>query len=304
MNSKTIKPERKKIVNSNNAINLSSNNKDTKMKPFVKWAGGKTQLLKELNVIKPNSFKKYIEPFVGGGAFLLNLEPKKAIINDINKELINAFQVIKNNHYELIKKLIEIAAEHNKCKTKKSFYLKMRSDEKTNSIEKAARFIYLNKTCFNGLYRENNKGQFNVPYNGKNKLILDNIFYIDNIEKISNFLKTNNIKIFNKDYKYIIKSAKKSDFMFVDPPYDKEDKKSFTKYNKNDFNEQNQIELAKILKKADKKGVKWILTNHNTSLINELYKEFNKKEVVVNRMINPNSKNRIKATTEVIFWNY
>lgn len=303
MNSKTTRTLKNK-VDSKNTNHLFVIPKKAKMKPFVKWAGGKTQLLKELNKIKPESFKNYYEPFVGGGAFLLNLEPKKAIINDINKELINAFKVVKNNHYELVKRLIEIIDEHNKCKSKKDFYLKMRSASKTNAVEQAARFIYLNKTCFNGLYRENSKGEFNVPYNGKSNLNLDTVASIENIENISHFLKKNNIKIFNKDYKDIIKSAKKQDFIFVDPPYDKEDKASFTKYNKDDFNEQNQIELANSLKEADKKGVKWILTNHNTSLINELYKDFNKKEVVVNRMINSNSKNRIKTTTEVIFWNY
>lgn len=273
------------------------------MKPFVKWAGGKTQLLKELNEIKPDNFKNYLEPFVGGGAFLLNLEPKKAIINDINKELINAFQVIKNNKEELINELDKMVKEHNKFN--KEFYLKIRRyDSIYNDVQKAARFIYLNKTCFNGLYRENSKGQFNVPFNGKDKIDLNLLAPIDNINEINKFLNNNLIDIKNEDYKNIIKQAKKNDFLFVDPPYDKEDKFSFTKYNKNDFNEQDQIELANELKKAHKKGVKWIITNHNTTLINELYKTFNKKEITVNRMINSNSDKRRKITKEVIFWNY
>lgn len=273
------------------------------MKPFVKWAGGKTQLLKELNAIKPKYFENYLEPFVGGGAFLLNLQPKKAIINDINKELINAFEIIKTKKEDLLNELNKMIKKHNKFN--KEFYLKIRSNVFIyNDVQKAARFIYLNKTCFNGLYRENSKGEFNVPFNGKNKIDLNLVAPVDNINEINKFLNNNLIDIKNEDYKNIIKQAKKNDFLFVDPPYDKEDKASFTKYNKDDFNEQNQIELANSLKEADRKGVKWILTNHNTSLINELYKDFNKREIIVNRMINRNSNARHKITKEVIFWNY
>lgn len=273
------------------------------MKPFIKWAGGKSQLLTEIEKYLPNNFNNYIEPFLGGGALLLKLKPKTAIINDINSHLINTWKTIKNNLKKLKIELDKMIIIHNK--EGKKYYLKIRKLKPNSLISDAARFLYLNKTCFNGLYRENNKGEFNVPYNNKNFLTLKSLLEENNVKDIHNYLKNNKVSIFNKDYKLIIEKAKKGDFIFIDPPYDIENnKQTFTKYSKNDFTQSDQIELSNILKKADEKGIYWMITNHNTELINDLYKNYNCKKVIVNRMINSNSSKRKKATIETIFWNY
>lgn len=273
------------------------------MKPFVKWVGGKTQLLNSLLPLIPKKFNNYLEPFLGGGALFFNVAPEKAIINDINSSLIETYKSIKNNLENIIKILELMVVSHNEAK--ENYYLSVRKTYPKNSSEIAARFIYLNKTCFNGLYRENSRGEFNVPYNKKDFITMDSLVDLNNLTNISNYLNAKNIEIYSTDYKKIINLAKKGDFIFVDPPYDVEDnKRSFTRYNKTDFTRKNQEELAFILQEAHKKGVKWILTNHSTDFIKNLYKDFNMKEIVVNRMISSRPSNRKNATKEVIIFNY
>ncbi len=271
--------------------------KASKPKPFVKWAGGKRQLTAFLLNEIPTEFNTYIEPFVGGGALLFEILPKKAIINDLNEELINTYLVIKNNVDDLIESL-------KKHKNEKAYFYEIRAlnPEKLSPVERASRFIYLNKTCFNGLYRENSKGQFNVPFGKyKNPKILDE----ENLRAVSDYLNSIDVKIYNRDYKDICNLAKKGDFIYLDPPYYPISKtSSFTKYNKYDFTEKDQIQLSKVFKELDKKGCYVMLSNSNTDFIKNLYKNFNIKEIEASRAINCKGDRRKKAKVEVLIKNY
>jgi DNA adenine methylase len=271
--------------------------KVAKPKPFVKWAGGKRQLIKVLTNNLPPSYNRYIEPFVGGGALLFEVLPYKAIINDINTELINAYTVIKDD----IDALIEDLKKH---KNEEEYYYKIRSldPEKLSAVERASRFIYLNKTCFNGLYRENSKGKFNVPFGKyKNPKILDE----ENLRAVSEYLNTAEISILNLDYKEVCKLAKKGDFVYLDPPYYPISKSSsFTKYHKLDFTERDQMELTEVFRELDRKGCYVMLSNSNTKFIKELYKEYEIWEVSANRFINCKGDKREKVNVEVLIKNY
>ncbi|NPA53163.1 MAG: DNA adenine methylase [Aquificae bacterium] len=268
-----------------------------KPKPFVKWAGGKRQLIKILKFYLPIEYKTYIEPFVGGGALLFETLPKKAIINDINAELINAYNVIKNNVDELIESL-----KYHKNEKNYYYYIRSLDPDKLTPIERASRFIYLNKTCFNGLYRENSKGKFNVPFgNYKNPKIVDE----ENLKAISEYLNTYDIKIFNGDYKEVCELAEKGDFIYFDPPYYPLNKTaSFTKYNKYDFTEKDQIELANLFKELDRKGCYILLSNSNTNFIRKLYKDYEIIELEANRFINSKGDRRGKSKIEVLIKNF
>ncbi|MCW4573538.1 DNA adenine methylase [Venenivibrio stagnispumantis] len=272
---------------------------NTKPKPFVKWAGGKRQIIDVLLQEKPLNFNNYIEPFLGGGAFLFELMPENAIINDINTELINAYRVIKNYPDELIESLKNHQHQHNE-----NYYYQIRAlnPANLNPIERASRFIYLNKTCYNGLYRENSKGEFNVPFGRyKSPKIVDE----ENIRLVSEYLNNANVEIFNSDYKEVCKLAQEEDFIYLDPPYYPLSKtSSFTKYTRYDFTEDNQIELSMIFKQLDKKGCFVMLSNSNSPFIKELYKGYNIIEIEANRCINANGKKRKKANIEILVKNF
>ncbi len=275
----------------------------SKIRPFVKWAGGKRQIIDKLIKYAPKKFNKYYEPFVGGGAFLFELEPKYAVINDYNIELINVYNCIKDkNKY---KKVLKILDDY-EIKNSKEFYYEIRNMDRDKSlynklsdIEKCARTIYLNKACFNGLYRVNSKNEFNVPFNQKEKV---NTYDKDNVELISLYLRNNDITILNGDFEDAVKSAKANDFIYFDPPYDS-DTDTFTSYTNNGFNRDDQIRLSEVFKKLDKKGCYVMLSNHNTKLINELYRDYNIHVIMAKRNINSNGKGR-GIIEEVIITNY
>ncbi len=275
----------------------------SKIRPFVKWAGGKRQIIDKLIKYAPKKFNKYYEPFVGGGAFLFELEPKYAVINDYNIELINVYNCIKDkNKY---KKVLKILDDY-EIKNSKEFYYEIRNMDRDKSlynklsdIEKCARTIYLNKACFNGLYRVNSKNEFNVPFNQKEKV---NTYDKDNVELISLYLRNNDITILNGDFEDAVKSAKANDFIYFDPPYDS-DTDTFTSYTNNGFNRDDQIRLSEVFKKLDKKGCYVMLSNHNTKLINELYRDYNIHVIMAKRNINSNGKGR-GTIEEVIITNY
>jgi len=271
------------------------------VKPFIKWAGGKKQLIEQFAPFFPKKIEIYYEPFVGSGVvafFLLESHPeiKKIYLSDINEELITAYDVVKNNVEELIKVLKEYEKKHNK-----EFFYKIRSqDIKTlNRVHIAARFIYLNKTCFNGLYRVNSKGEFNVPIGSyKNPLICAE----KNLRDISKSLKKDDIK--NKQFYDAVKDAKEGDFIYFDPPYyPLPNATSFTKYTKEKFLDEEQKLLAKVFKELDKKGCKIMLSNSDTEFIRNLYKEYYINIVRAKRMINCNAKKRGKVN-EVVITNY
>ena len=278
--------------------------KNLDVHPFVKWAGGKTQLIEVIESHLPETFNRYFEPFVGGGALLFKLQPKAFSINDSNEELICVYKCLENNElFELLKKeLLKHEENHSE-----KYYYQVREMDKSAGFNKlpiyvrAARMIYLNKACFNGLYRVNSKGYFNVP-SGKKKVV--NCFDKKTFDNLNLFFKNRKPVITNIDFEDAVKNAKTGDFVYFDPPYDTwEDKNSFTSYDKNAFGKEEQIRLAKVFKELSDKGVYVMLSNHNTKFINELYKGFHITIVPAKRMINSKADGRGEVE-EVIITNY
>ena len=274
------------------------------MHPIVKWAGGKHQLLEKIKELMPKEYNNYYEPFIGGGALLFELTPKNATINDVNLELLAIYNCMKDD--ELYKLMLDELDKHEKNHNDE-YYYEVRSWDRDNRFEleplwkRAARAIYLNKACFNGLYRVNAKGYFNVPSAKKEKVIT---YDLDNMEAIHNYFKNDNITILSGDFVEATRTAKQGDFVYFDPPYDNfEDKESFTAYSKFDFNKDDQVRLANCFKDLTNRGVKCMLSNHNTKFINELYKDFNINVVNAKRMINANASGRGNVE-EVIITNY
>jgi DNA adenine methylase len=274
--------------------------------PYVKWAGGKTQLLSEIDKTIPSEFNQYFEPFLGGGAMFFHIISNKdiqftAYLSDVNEELINAFNVIKND----VEKLIEVLKNH-EVEYKKNpleYYYELRSNIKsTNNIQRAARFITLNKTCYNGLYRVNKKGIFNVPIGRyKNPVICDS----DNLKKVSVALRYSKAQIQVSDYKVILlQKAEEDDFIYLDPPYNPTSSTaSFTNYTNTGFNDNDQKELADIFKKLDDRKCKVLLSNSDTPLIRKLYCDFTIQDVQALRAINCKGSKRV-GHKELLIRNY
>ena len=265
------------------------------IKPFLKWAGGKRQLLGEIKKHLPKNINTYTyyEPFIGAGALFFELQPKKAIINDFNEQLIQTYTVIKENIDELIillKKYQEMNFEENYYEIRNLDRDTKKFDALTN-IEKAARLIFLNKTCFNGLYRVNSQGLFNVPYGKyKNPSICEEMV----LRQISNYLSSNEISIINGDFEQAVSKAGKKSFIYFDPPYHSPDKTNFTGYQANGFDEHEQERLHNVIIKMTKKGVKCLLSNSDTGYIRELYDHdsFEIISVQAKRAINSDSAGR------------
>ncbi len=278
--------------------------KNIDIHPFVKWAGGKTQLLEVIESHLPETFNRYFEPFVGGGALLFKLQPKAFSINDSNEELMCVYKCLENNDlFELLKQeLLKHEEKHSE-----EYYYQIREMDKLEGFNqlpiyvRAGRMIYLNKACFNGLYRVNSKGYFNVP-SGKKKVV--NCFDKITFDNLNLFFKNRKPVITSIDFEEAVKNAKAGDFVYFDPPYDTwEDKSSFTSYDKNAFGKEEQIRLAKVFKELSNRGVYVMLSNHNTKFINELYKEFHITVVSAKRMISSKADGRGKVE-EVIITNY
>jgi len=271
--------------------------------PFIKWVGGKRGLIEQILPLFPKDFNDYYEPFVGGGAIFFELFAKgllynkKVILSDINGELVNTYKVIKNNPFELIDNLERFKEQHTK-----EFYYKIRElDRKENynqlsNLQKATRFIYLNKTCFNGLYRVNKKGYFNTPIGSyKNP----NISNRDQILNASEALQ--NVQIVQQSFKEIIKQAKKNDLVYFDPPYyPLNNSSNFTSYDSNCFLENEQFELFELFDKLSDMGAKVVQSNSDTKFIKDLYKNYDIKIVNANRFINSKGNGRGKITEVLI----
>lgn len=272
--------------------------------PIVKWAGGKRQLIEELKKYMPEEYKRYYEPFVGGGALFLCLMPKNAVINDINEELISIYKSIKNeDDLELLKKQLK---KFENSHSDEYYYIVRAMDREKDYTNKpiwfrAARTIYLNKACWNGLYRVSSQGFFNVP-SGKKETV--HTYEEENFNVIHDYLSSNNVSILCGSYKDAVKDAKEGDFVYFDPPYDVLDgKPSFTSYSKDDFNKENQKELRDLFVSLSNKGIKCMLSNSNTNYINELYEGFNIYLVDARRSINSKGDGRGKVK-EVVITNY
>lgn len=273
-----------------------------KGKPFVKWAGGKRQIIDKLKKYVPNKYNCYYEPFIGGGALFFELSPKNAVINDSNYELMNVYKVLCD--YNKYTKMCKILNQYEANNSEELYYKIRNKDKEKNFIKiadykKAARTIYLNKACFNGLYRVNKKGYFNVPYNKKDKI---NTYEGENLLTIHMLLTMNNIKILTTDFEEAVKYASSGDFVYFDPPYDSETQ-TFNSYTEEGFGKEEQIRLSDVFKKLDQKGVKVMLSNHNTTLINKLYKDYNIHIIEAKRSINSKGNKRGKVE-EVIITNY
>lgn len=273
-----------------------------KGKPFVKWAGGKRQIIDKLNKYIPAKYNCYYEPFIGGGALFFELAPKCAVINDSNSELMNVYNVLCS--HDKYTKMCKILNDY-ECRNSEEFYYEIRNKDREKSFgrladyKKAARTIYLNKTCFNGLYRVNRKGFFNVPYNKKDKV---NTYDGENLLTVHMVLTMNDVKVMCCDFEEAISGAKEGDFVYFDPPYDS-DTHSFDSYTSGGFGKDEQVRLARVFKELDKKGVKVMLSNHNTTLVQELYNDYNIHVIEAKRSINSKGNKRGKVE-EVIITNY
>nr|WP_288744537.1 Dam family site-specific DNA-(adenine-N6)-methyltransferase [uncultured Mediterraneibacter sp.] len=270
--------------------------------PFVKWAGGKRQLIPQIRDRMPEKYNDYYEPFVGGGAVIFDLLPVNALINDINKALINTYRTICNEPDAFLKEVNRL--DNDMWEDGKKYYYSIRehyNDKLMRSeydVELAALFVFINKHCFNGLYRVNGKGLFNVPYNNSRRVSIDE----DVIMTTSEYLRGVTIK--DGDFEQACKNAKKGDFVFIDSPYAPLNPTSFESYTKEGFDIESHKRLAKLYDELTARGCYCMLTNHNTELINELYgnKDYKIDVVSVKRMINSDASNRVGE--EVIICNY
>lgn len=287
--------------------------------PFIKWVGGKTQLLPEIRQKYPQQITKYCEPFVGGGAVLFDVlqsfHPTEVLINDINPELINLYTQIRDNSEELISLLSDMQAEYlaTEKDKRKELYLSKRitynkyivEQNEEHKLEKAALFIYLNKTCFNGLYRVNAKGLFNVPFNNAtNPTICD----AENLRECSKLLQ--NVTMHVGDYSYCRNFIDGNTFVYLDPPYRPLTESSyFTSYNENGFGDTQQIELGHFITDIARQGATIVAsnsdpknTNENDNFFDDLYADFNIERIQASRMINSNAKKR-GAINEILISN-
>ncbi|SFO18091.1 DNA adenine methylase [Pseudobutyrivibrio sp. JW11] len=272
------------------------------MEPFVKWAGGKRQLLDRIWERTPNKFDTYYEPFIGGGAVLFRLKPAKAVINDTNEQLINIYRQLKADPRAVIRAVNSL--DRGPCD--KEYYLKRREEynekiqNKELDAECAAYMIWINKHCFNGLYRVNNKGLFNVPYNNKQ---LGKSIDEANLMSIGYYLQEADVQIHCMDFEEVCKGIGKNDFVYFDSPYiPVSETASFTDYTKDGFTYDDHVRLSKLYKNLADNGVKCMLSNHDVDLVYELYDGFKIESTDVKRNINSNAKKR--TGKEVIITNY
>ena len=252
-------------------------NSDAKAKPFLKWAGGKGSLIHTLSEFVPASFSRYIEPFVGGGAFFFSLAPERAILGDSNSELINAYTVVRDNPAEL---MATLGTYRN---TKDEFYrIRALNTDELSPVDRAARFIYLNKTCFNGLYRVNRQGEFNTPYGNNPRA---RFFDEENLLLVSKRLR--NVTLMCSDFDSVLRKAKKGDFVYLDPPYMPISEFSdFKRYTANQFREPEQMRLAQTFKALHEKGCFLLLSNSDHPKILDWYAGFKAVTVNAPRFIN------------------
>ena len=275
--------------------------KNTLVAPVVKWVGGKRQLLDEIIPLLPEKINLYCEPFFGGGALLFFLQPRKAIVNDLNSDLMLVYEIIKNHVDELIFSL------KNHKNTQEYFY-KIRDLDRDKTgyknltdIEKASRLIYLNKTCYNGLFRVNQAGEFNSPFGYyKNPNIVNEPV----LRAVSKYFNDNEILFLNEDFSLTLERLKKGTFVYLDPPYDPvSDTSSFTGYNKGGFDRKEQIRLKGCCDRLTDRGIKFMLSNSATEFIKDLYKDYIISIVKAKRAINVDA-NKRGEIEEVLIRNY
>lgn len=275
--------------------------KNKLVSPVVKWVGGKRQLLDEITPLLPKQIATYCEPFLGGGAVLFARQPKNAIINDLNGDLMLVYEVIRDD----VESLIVSLQEHEN--TSEHFYKVRDLDRDKESykllskVEKASRIIYLNKTCYNGLFRVNASGEFNSPFGHYKK---PNIVNEPVLRAVNKYLLSPNIQLFSEDFATTLQRVPRGGFVYLDPPYDPvSDTASFTGYNKGGFDRTEQIRLKECCDVLTQRGVKFLLSNSATAFIRELYAEYTIRTVYAKRAINSDADKR-GAVQEVLIRNY
>jgi DNA adenine methylase len=273
-----------------------------KISSFVKWAGGKKQLLERLEERMPETYGRYYEPFIGGGALLFDVQPKRTVINDVNEQLLNVYRQLKAD----AEAVISILNELDSVECDKEHYLKMRAEYNKRiaahslDAECAALTIWINKHCFNGLYRVNSKGFFNVPYNNK---VGGASMSEENLRGIGLYLNSNDVEIREGDFETACEDVQAGDFVYFDSPYiPVSETAKFTDYTKDGFGYEDHCRLAALFKRLDAAGAKVMLSNHNVDLVYELYAGFKIKGVDVKRAINRDASKRVGK--EVIITNY
>lgn len=277
------------------------------IKPFLKWAGGKRQLSELILQQFPSGIDTYYEPFLGGGAILFESKPRKARVGDQNEQLCLTYKVVRDNVDELIS-ILETYAEKNSS----DFYYQIREQDRDleffkrrSPVEKAARMIYLNKTCYNGLYRVNSQGLFNTPYGRyKNPSICEKPV----LKAVSNYLNDNEIEIICGDYTKTVDTARVGDFVYFDPPYDSPNSTNFTGYQAGGFDQKEQVRLRDYIVDLTEQKVKCLLSNSSTDFIKKIYLGdysdlFKVRYVDAKRMINSNVEGRV-GVQEVLIWNW
>ncbi len=282
-----------------------SHSRNILVQPFLKWAGGKRQLLPVIKKFIPLKYTHYYEPFVGAGAVLFSIQPPKAVINDTNSELINCYRMIRDKPEELL----TLCQQHKNSNSKEHYY-ELRAQDRSDDFKalspvvKAARIIYLNKTCFNGLFRVNSSGQFNVPYgNYSNPSITDTSV----IKAVSAYLNQADVRILEGDFEPAVATAKKGDFIYFDPPYHPiSDTSFFTGYSIDAFGEEEQIRLKKTCDELADRGCQILLSNSAAPFIKSLYNDsrYEIVEVKASRAINAVSSKRGKISELLIYNKY
>ena len=273
------------------------------LQPIVKWAGGKRQIISELNEQIPSRYDRYFEPFLGGGALLFHIlstnSKQKCYLFDLNKDLITTYQVIRNRIGLLIKSLTNHYISYSK--DPENYYYKIRELPPIGKVETASRFLFLNRTCYNGLYRVNSSGHFNVPFGRyKNPNIINEIM----LRKISHALRSPNVQINCDDFAEILKLTRANDFIYFDPPYFPVKKSSFTSYTEQNFNSTHFDRLVELCELLDKKNCKILLSNSNVSYVSNAFsKKWKKRKIQVNRFINSDPTRR-SDHTELLIQNY
>ena len=269
--------------------------------PVVKWVGGKRQLLSEISPLLPKRITSYCEPFLGGGAVLFSIQPSKAIVNDLNSDLITVYEVIRDDVEELIDNL-------KKHENSLEYFYTIRDMDRNketyaamSKVERASRLIYLNKTCFNGLFRVNSSGEFNSPFGHyKNPNIVNEPV----LRAVNKYFSSSNITFCNEDFAVTLGRISKGSFVYLDPPYDPvSDTANFTGYNRGGFDRNEQIRLKQCCDELTQRGVKFMLSNSATTFIKELYKDYDISIVQAKRAINSDASKR-GAIEEVLIRNY
>lgn len=265
--------------------------------PILKWAGGKGQLLSQMARYFPNDYGKYFEPFLGGGAVFFHLLPKEALLSDSNPDLIQVYEAVRDDPDGL---MAALRSHRMRPVTEQYFYRVRKQDPRQLSrLERAARMVFLNKTCFNGLYRVNSKGEFNVPFGRYRNPAL----YVEaNIRAASSALK--GVELLAVDFREACKLPRRGDFVYIDPPYQPLSKTAaFTDYTREGFGEQDQRDLAEAFRRLDRRGCKVMLSNSATPMLRDLYREFESVTLKAKRAINCKGTDR-GAIDELLVMNY